>query len=826
MPRKRHQQKSSHSQFPVSEPSSSRSQPPSSKQYNIPDIETLLENGKFEEALEVIDSAPKWMKRSPEFVLMHATTLMESGRLDDSGRMLRELERKNPKFIPLYLPLATWYMFNTWPAHAIRAARKTLASPESDKEANEMVQSIFDVAKEMIQSLASTYALTFEKAEQTSWYNEQAQLALLDESLREVERWAREALKIAPAWNPPRNNLAHALYFSGKCTQAIAEAETVIKDDPGNVHALNNLVIFHTGLGHLDKATEFARRLFEIASNFENDAPEIDVIISGLAINEDTENLWDLSQQYKRKREDELMFRSWHCLGVAAARLGHFKEAKKFFERSLGDETMEISDSPLEKVKGAIKSDATKMLWPPMYPGIEMLLPERQMKEWTEIVSRVDDDKPTPGQQRKINAFLEKYPFVFQAFKRLLWIEDATELGASALVMANTPEGDAEILRFAFSDTGDNTSRMHAVMMLIDAGRYSPDERTKFWDVNKDEWMEVQLFSQRIEEIDYNVKPHTAELIDRSRLAKDPQEAISLLRMAVKEDPTCAMALHNLGVSLIQTGEKEEGEKLMRRSVEVDPSYTFGFANLGMIEAQNDNKEQALDYLTKFNQAKVIAPNTAAIANLAYMVIAIQENDIEKARSHFDLASEIDPDNRMLDHFEERLELLESFGGMSNFFRDYQKQSANRFHRKALNTPLTRQADLKYCLSKQTNETLSSICRFWRTKSYGKKAELVERLTARIHDVEIWEEIFKELESIEHEALLWVLEAGGLRPWADFTEKFGDDMDESPYWQYHDPESIPGRLKWAGLLFAGKLEEQQVAFIPADLRSLLKSYLK
>jgi len=361
--------------------------------------------------------------------------------------------------------------------------------------------------------------------------------------------------------------------------------------------------------------------------------------------------------------------------------------------------------------------------------------------------------------------------------------------------------------------------------MLIDAGRYSPDEPVKFWDANKEEWIDAQLFSQRIEDVGYNVKPETADLIERSRLTEDPQEAISLLRRAVKGDPTCAMALHNLGVILIQSGEEEEGEMLMRRSVEVDPTYTFGFANLGLIEAQNGNKELALDYLMKVNQAKVIAPNTSAISNLAYMLIAIQDKDIEKARLHFDTASEVDPDNPILDHYEERLNLFESLGGAFNFFSDYQRQSANRFHRKALNTPLTQQADLKTCLSKQTNDTLSAICRFWRTKEYGKKQEMVARLAARILDVEIWDEIFKALEESEREALEWILDGGGWRSWTEFTNKFGDDMDESPYWRYHDPESIPGRLKRAGLLFAGKLGGQEVAFIPADLRPLLKKVL-
>jgi hypothetical protein len=105
--------------------------------------------------------------------------------------MLRELERKNPKFIPLYLPLATWYMLNDWPAHAFRAVRKVLSAPKFDDEAYEMAQSLSESAREMIQFLATTYELAFEKAEQASWYNEQAQLVLFDNNLTEVEHMAK-----------------------------------------------------------------------------------------------------------------------------------------------------------------------------------------------------------------------------------------------------------------------------------------------------------------------------------------------------------------------------------------------------------------------------------------------------------------------------------------------------------------------------------------------------------------------------------------------------------------------------------------------------------
>ena len=47
-------------------------------------------------------------------------------------------------------------------------------------------------------------------------------LARLDES----ERALREAIRLAPNWTSPRNNRAYALYFSGRCADAILRPKT------------------------------------------------------------------------------------------------------------------------------------------------------------------------------------------------------------------------------------------------------------------------------------------------------------------------------------------------------------------------------------------------------------------------------------------------------------------------------------------------------------------------------------------------------------------------------------------------------------------------
>jgi len=52
----------------------------------------------------------------------------------------------------------------------------------------------------------------------------------------------------------------------------------------------------------------------------------------------------------------------------------------------------------------------------------------------------------------------------------------------------------------------------------------------------------------------------------------------------------------------------------------------------------------------------------------------------------------------------------------------------------------------------------------------------------------------------ERAALGEVLAAGGHLPWDDFAARYDDDLDESPYWEWHQPQTLMGRLRARGLL--------------------------
>jgi hypothetical protein len=133
---------------------------------------------------------------------------------------------------------------------------------------------------------------------------------------------------------------------------------------------------------------------------------------------------------------------------------------------------------------------------------------------------------------------------------------------------------------------------------------------------------------------------------------------------------------------------------------------------------------------------------------------------------------------------------------------------------------------LKDTLDRVSREALGATLRAWRLSSSGRKADVIARLVEVMTSSDELSECIEEaLDDEERSALVWLLEEGGVRPWAEFTARFEDDFDESPYWQWHDPETVPGVLRMFGFMTVGTLDGREVAFIPNDLRSLLLGIL-
>jgi hypothetical protein len=816
------------SPFPTQPSSYTQSDPAKIPAANIEQaLHAALEAGDDPRALEVLDAAPRWMKKQPEFMLIRATVLLSLGDDQEALRLLREIERKNPRFTALYLPLAIFYMDREWPAHALQAAKRGLSDRDLIDEERASLEQIIEEAMALIQQLAEGFGLSFERMQRACNFHEEAQMAMDENRLSEADYLSKEAVKIAPNWSSPHNNRAQSLYFSGRQTEAIAVSEAVLAREAENTFALSSLVTYYLGLNQPEKAREYANRLRELAKKLPTGSLEIEQAITALAFVEDTPTLWKIAKRYLDEPADSLFDRSWQNLAVAAIRSGKWKDALNLIKKTDEEEISPAGKQLRDELEAGAKQRQPRLAWmPPAYPVTDLFLHPKVMIEWEALLQNLTSAF-SPSQKRKLDSFFQKYPFMVVALKRLLWEEYSFSVALEGLLLIDTPEADAEILRFALSQTGSREARLHAVLMLIQSGRYSGPKLVKLWDDDQEEWQDVELNTQRIGNIEANVQPKTMMLIEKAQKAKNPQEAIDLLQKAIEMEPTCPIAIFNLGVTLVQSGKIEEGEAQILRSVVVDPNYTYGHASIALFETEKGHEREALDHLGVVTRADVIAPDTAVIASLAWASLAIQKHDLKSARDRLDMAAQINPEHRLLENFEKMFKEAEEYEERFGFLLEYQRKSAQRTHQKLLKTPLTAEMGLRACLETNTKEMLVGSAHFLRTSASGKKGELASWLAEILMDPEFLQQTLEEdLEEKEREALRWMLETDGIRPWKEFVYKYGDDMDESTVWNYHKPESIPGRLRISSLFYSGTLAGQQAAFIPADVRPLLRDLLK
>ena len=791
------------------------------------ELEAALAAGDDTRALEVLDAAPRWMKRQTQFMLLRATVLLSLGDDQQALQLFLEIERKTPRFTALYLPLAMLYMDRKWPAHALQAAKRAQSDRGLDDESRASLAQVIEKATASIQYLATKLDLPFETMQRACLLDEKGQLSMDQKKLFEADYFFRETIKITPNWNPPHNNRAQALYFSGKVEEAISVSEAVLARDAENIFALSSLVTYYCGLNRLERAREYAGRLERLCKKIPADSMEIEQVISALALVEDTHTLWKIAKSFLNAPSESLFDHSWFCLAVAAIRSGKWKEALKLMSKMEEEELSPAAEALLSELKIEVTQRQPRLAWmPPAYPGVNLFFQPKVIDEWLSLVQKFSGPL-SPSEKRKLDGFFQKYPFIVTALKRLLWDQSSHQFALGILVEMDCKASDDEILRFALSQTGSQQVRMEALMKLVQNGRYTGPKIIQLWDEDLEEWRDVSLNTQRISEIESNARPETMALIKKAQKAKDPAEAISLLQKAVEKEPTSPIAVFNLGVVLIQNGREKEGEALLYHSVELDPNYTYGHASIALLAADKSCEKEALDHLEIVTQADVIAPDTAVVANMAWVLLAIQKHDLKTARQRFELASQLVPEHPLLEHYEKVLKSAEDFDIDFGFILDYQRKSARRTHQRLLKTPLSGDMVLRNCLEINTKEMLVGCAQFLWISPSGKKGELASRLAEFLSDLRNLQRVLEEnLMETEREALQWILEMEGVRPWREFVQKYGDDMDESVYWKYHEPKSIPGRLRMSGLFYSGQLDGRSVAFIPADVRSLLRELLK
>lgn len=173
----------------------------------------------------------------------------------------------------------------------------------------------------------------------------------------------------------------------------------------------------------------------------------------------------------------------------------------------------------------------------------------------------------------------------------------------------------------------------------------------------------------------------------------------------------------------------------------------------------------------------------------------------------------------------EKLALEELMIGLMGFSEDLRKGNL-RMRLKMRSAPISPDAALDEILARYSKNALVGMGKLLKIPSPVtglKKRELVEKISSHLRSLNFLKQVIKSLGPKERLALLDLMFKSSLMLLEEFVEKHGDDLEESPYWNWHPPKTVMGRLKARGLIAAGSYEGRSLILIPCELRPLLSA---
>jgi Tfp pilus assembly protein PilF len=364
----------------------------------------------------------------------------------------------------------------------------------------------------------------------------------------------------------------------------------------------------------------------------------------------------------------------------------------------------------------------------------------------------------------------------------------------------------------------------------LEAGQIAQDETLRVW--SQGEWQEVQLRQYEIsDEPRSEYTPKVAVLLNKGQqafLRDDYEKAEKLFRQALDLEPRAKEACNNLGTIYAHRGEHTQAREMFQAALEIDSLYVFPRCNLTTYLLDEDDVDRAIAMLAPLADVTRFHPQEMAFYSYAQARIFIHQEEYEAARNALEAALEVWPGYEVAEELLERLEMVTRIktGFRSLFEQQRKRDRARRARLQAkLSTPEPSLAEALPLYSKEVLTAMGRVVLPYGGWSSLRKAELLETLVREFNDVDIVERIVAQLSDTEREALRRVLAGGGHMSWHDFDAEYGNDLEESPHWQYHEPETTMGRLRLRGLLVETTVNDELLVAVPLDLRQALEEKL-
>jgi hypothetical protein len=262
------------------------------------------------------------------------------------------------------------------------------------------------------------------------------------------------------------------------------------------------------------------------------------------------------------------------------------------------------------------------------------------------------------------------------------------------------------------------------------------------------------------------------------------------------------------------------------KALEINPLYVMPRCNLAMYLLSEEKVEEAEDMIAPLVDVSQLNPQEMAFLSYIRARIHIEHREYDQVRNILEVAMQVYPEYELAKDLLERLATIELMNkGWERFFeKQHQRHLSLRERQRSRLT--TSDPELTHALGIYSKEVLVAIARqiipWGGGWSSFKKAELHQYLVDFLLEEGSLDRVLESLSHEERTAFELVQANGGTLDWETFNQKFGNDLEESPYWQYHEPKSVLGRLRAHALLFEVKVEGKLLVSIPIELRKQMR----
>ncbi len=469
--------------------------------------------------------------------------------------------------------LVSGYFQNGYPALALKVLR-ALLSGRPDLEDLHYLEEQRRIMEEALSEQGEELELFIRQDE--------ARYALSRGRFNQLEKIARDTLKLYPSDAPTRNNLSIAYFQQERVESALKTALEVLNDCPENVHSLANVTRYALALGKTEEAENYATRLKSSQSDgFER----WEKTAEALSLLGDFEGVLEVYRKCPEARKTGLLH---HFAAVAQARRGEWKPARKNWQQALrlspglglAEANLENSKLPAEERHGA---------WP------------FEMSHWFPSSKLRDEVGRALGNGKILAKLVDRMPYLRNTLPILLERAgpNCVRFAVGLALGSDNPEVKKMLVPFALGRDGSDEIRSKALQGCRVSGLI-PNDRVRFW--RKGEWTELLMTEYNItwepEGEPYPKQVEKAasralELVNERRLG----EAEELFHQCLEMLPGTPEFLNNLAVIYDARGERDRVKQTLEHIHRTHPEYSRAAISLASLALNEGRIKEARDLL-------------------------------------------------------------------------------------------------------------------------------------------------------------------------------------------------------------------------------------